>query len=261
MSPIARLEASNWSGTSRPCSLFQKPYFQWALTIAMNIAPTAPAAPRGVKNPNARERPPPNSPRIIRLVQNQAGLNPCFCIPCTALVNPEPPNQPNLCAPWTASVSPATRRRRSNPKLSVIAIQLFLSLSSVWNCCRFGKVPEDCNLLDCSLDDNCKNVKYSYGKRIGGQERWLTKSDARPRRAPGRRQGYNVRGLQAGVVRLRLRFRPGSPGPVRSRRGLKPCPLIDLPIEQPDRSRRASFARLSGQGDSPRHALRVPGPG
>src|SRR5260221_6250520 len=227
----------------------------------MNIAPTAPAAPRGVKNPNARERPPPNSPRIVRLVQNQPGLNPSFCIPCAALVKPKPPNQPNLCAPWTASVSPATRRRRSNPKLSVIAIRLFLSLSSVLTLCPLGKVPEDCNLLDCSLDDNCKNVKYSYGKSIDGQARWLTKSYARPRRAQGRRQGYNARALQAGVVRLRLRFRPGSPGPVRSRRDLKPRPLIDLPIEQPDRPRRASFARLSGQGDSPRRALRVPGPG
>src|SRR5215469_18443705 len=91
----------------------------------MNIAPIAPAAPRGVKNPNARERPPPNSPSIVRLVQSQPGLNPCFCIPCAVLVNPEPPNQPkSFCTPCPASVRPATRRRSSKPKLSVIAIYL-----------------------------------------------------------------------------------------------------------------------------------------
>src|SRR6266568_9644380 len=132
----------------------------------MNIAPTAPAAPRGVKKPNARERPPPTSPRIIRLVQNQAGLNPCFCIPCTALVNPEPPNQPNLCAPCAASVSPATRRRMRRATLIVIIICIFLSRVSEWRCLQSWKPSIDCNLYDYSIEYNCSNVKYSLEERL-----------------------------------------------------------------------------------------------
>src|SRR6266568_877123 len=105
----------------------------------MNIAPTAPAAPRGVKNPNARDRPPPTSPRIVRLVQNHGSLNPSFCNAFAVPLNPEPPNQPNFCAPCAASVNPATRRRMSNPKLRVIAINTFpFQFVSHGNVCSFG---------------------------------------------------------------------------------------------------------------------------
>src|SRR5438045_3237417 len=91
----------------------------------MNIAPKTPAAPRGVKNPSARDRPPPNSPRITRAVQSHPGLKPCVCKPCVILVKPGPPNQPkSFCAPCAAIVNPTTRRRMSNPRLSEIVMTL-----------------------------------------------------------------------------------------------------------------------------------------
>src|SRR6266516_3448971 len=117
--PIARCN----SAYSYPCLFNQKPFFQWVLNTAMIIAPKIPAAPRGVRKPDATEMPPPNSPRIARLAQNHAGLKPCARSACVIFVKPGPPDQgTSFCNPCAAIVSPATRRRTSKPRLSEIAI-------------------------------------------------------------------------------------------------------------------------------------------
>src|SRR5579863_4560574 len=100
-----------------------KPFFQWLLNIAMNIAPKIPAAPRGVKNPRATESPPPSSPRITKPTHSHTGLYRCFSNPCINLTSPGPANQPkSFCVPCTASVSPTTRRRMRRPLLIVTAM-------------------------------------------------------------------------------------------------------------------------------------------
>src|SRR6266700_5446040 len=143
-----------------------KPCVQCLLNDAMNMVPKTPAAPRGVKKPSARERPPPTSPRITRLTQNQASLKPCFSKPCLNLARPEPPNQPkSFCVPWTTIVSPTTRRRMRRAMLIVIAIH-YIPFHIV--CLELPQLREDsqtsdCNLLECSITSNCKNVKYSCG--------------------------------------------------------------------------------------------------
>src|SRR5579875_476584 len=122
---MATAAVSNWSGNSRPLLLFQKPFFQWLLAIAINIAPNIPAAPSGVKKPSARERPPPTSPRITRLAHSTGGFKPILSCIFMVPLNPGPPNQPkSFCAPWAAIVKPATSRRIRRPRLSQIAIQM-----------------------------------------------------------------------------------------------------------------------------------------
>ena len=126
--PTAVAIAITASVNSMPRLLLKNPFFQWALPIAMNIAPNPPAAPSGVRNPNISDSPPPTSPRIFRYAQNRAGLNPWACNPCSHLAIPGPPNQPkSFCAPCAARISPPTRRRMSRAIATFAAIEAILA--------------------------------------------------------------------------------------------------------------------------------------
>src|SRR5579883_1106776 len=122
---MATAAESSCSGNSMPRLLFQNPFFQWLLAIAINIAPKIPAAPSGVKKPSAKERPPPNSPRITKTAHSAGGFNPILSCIFSVPPKPEPPNQPkSFCAPCAAIVNPATSRRTNRPRLTYTSINV-----------------------------------------------------------------------------------------------------------------------------------------
>src|SRR5712692_6286792 len=121
----ANAEAILVRGNSAPPLLAQIGLPQWALAVAMTIAPIVPMGPSGCKKPNVVSTPPPNSEAEAAVAQVVPGLSPIDSKMAAVPFKPDPPNQPeNFCAPWPASSPPVVSRKTRSP-VSRIVLSLF----------------------------------------------------------------------------------------------------------------------------------------
>src|SRR5437588_1085461 len=119
------------TGNSAPPLLAQIGLPQWALTVAMIIAPIVPRGPSGWRRPRVVSAPPPNSDADAAVAHAVPGVKPIDSSQPAVPLRPGPLNQPkSFCDPWPANNPPTASRKISSPR-SLIVLASFCLLTPV----------------------------------------------------------------------------------------------------------------------------------